>query len=96
MSNTPKRPDLEAIKARANALQGLPRADPKLDLTSDWLLFHNIPALIAWIEALEAVEKEAREVYRTRVRPGYSYTDQVQPMSDLGLRLADLDGDGDG
>ena len=64
------RPDLEAIEARVKAATGemadaMPRSGPGLPLLIPMMVgkvFRDIPALIKYIKALEAVVKAAREL----------------------------------
>ena len=63
MPNTPKRPDVEGIEARAETLLIANAIDDShFYLTLDRLASKDIPALIAWVEALETRQAKLEAV----------------------------------
>ncbi len=88
MTNTPTpRPDVEGIKARANHIWGIQHRRPP-DWPIDTLVSEDVPALITYIEALEARQEKLEavvEFVKAGVRTGA-----------IDTALAALDGGDDG
>ena len=95
MPNTPKRPDVQGIRERAIALKGTLRDDPKMELRVDQLLFYNIPALIAYIKALE-VRMEKLKMFARMARERGQLENAIAYLDGNDKAFAEFDGGGDG